>query len=176
MHSSKKDMLMTRHSQPEKLPSILIRSIWMPAASRYVDWEWFVAGLRWIYGVGGSLYKMMEVSETSKASRCWTIWIYPWKWSDSGWLYLGTEQWYGFISLDWRNKVQFLFNIPHADGFDKAEGLKIYDSKNGKKQLIVVYDSPAAERRFNANSVMRMCLRWGETGFLRDRRLNFTLW
>lgn len=49
--------------------------------------------------------------------------------------------------------ISFLYNIPHKEGFDKAEGIKLFDTKNENKRLIVVYDSPAEERKFNKNSV-----------------------
>lgn len=47
----------------------------------------------------------------------------------------------------------FLKNIPHQEGFDKAEGIKLYDNKNSQKRLIIVYDTPANERKFGENSV-----------------------
>lgn len=49
--------------------------------------------------------------------------------------------------------VVFLENIPHHQGHDKAEGVKLYDNLNGKKRLVVVYDTPAGERKFGENSV-----------------------
>lgn len=48
----------------------------------------------------------------------------------------------------------FLKKIPHHEEFDKAEGIKLYDNENSRKRLIVVYDTPADERKFGQNSVL----------------------
>jgi hypothetical protein len=44
------------------------------------------------------------------------------------------------------DEIEPLLEVPYRRGADHAEGIAFLEQKNGRRELLVVYDSPAAGR------------------------------